>query len=600
MKRLLTINSLKTAGRVGFAAVVMSVCSPAASFAQDTTEPSLEDRAKGAAALADARRHMSLAQYGDAEDDYMMALALMPGNAEAQEGGDRARIMQDEGNQIEDVAETLRAQNQRAHVEYEADMQRARESLKQGAYAEAANVALTARIRLNQDRQFLDEGEFRSMADAAEALIDEINEEREQYRIRIEEEARTRVEQVNRQEALDRQRERQRMIDENIRRVRQLQMELKYAEALQVLEQTLFIDEHNVAALALKEVIVALRLYRESDDIRRAKDWSYNDQFRGSQRSSIAPSVNYGARPGNLSTNAILEYPRDWAELSLRRTSEGGWRDSVPDQRVFQIISDTQVPIDFSGNSFEQVINYFTQVTGLNIYVDWRALETIGIDPEDDVTLQLNDVPVKTAIDRVMEQVGDDIDRPEWTVQDGMLMVSSRSALSQRTATIVYDIRDLLFEVPYFDNAPSLDLDSALNQGLNGGGTGGGGGGGSGGGGSIFDDPGDEGPRRTEEEKADELMILITELIEPEEWVDQGGDAATIRYYQGTLIIRAPDYIHRQIGGYPFATRPPAARSQVSTVGRRYVTFTGKYSNVELAGFRESNAAEVGGAAGGN
>ncbi len=285
-------------------------------------------------------------------------------NLSADETEELARIMQDEGGQIKDVANSLRAQNQRGHVEYEADMQRARERLTQGAYAEAANVALTARIRLNQDRQFLNENEFRTMADAAEALIDEINAGRRQARLatgepvvsrhavansqpskeedtaapseeaRIDSERETArlVDEQNRSEARPREQERQRMIDENIRRVRQLQMELKYDEALQVLDQTLFIDEHNTAALALKEVMVALKAYRQSEDIRRGKDWSYNDLFMAAQRSSIAPSVNYGAKPGNLSTNAILEYPRDWSELSLGAAEQAVDDASVPER----------------------------------------------------------------------------------------------------------------------------------------------------------------------------------------------------------------------------------------------------------------------------
>ena len=46
------------------------------------------------------------------------------------------------------------------------------------------------------------------------------------------------------------------------------------------------------------------------------------------------------------------------------------------------------------------------------------------------------------------------------------------------------------------------------------------------------------------------------ETIEPDAWQVNGGDAASIRYYQGTLIVRAPDYIQRQLGGYPFVVRP--------------------------------------------
>ena len=131
---------------------------------------------------------------------------------------------------------------------------------------------------------------------------------------------------------------------------------------------------------------------------------------------------------------------------------------------VAQVISNTNVPIDFTNNTFEQVVNFMTQVTGLSIYVDWKALDLIGVDREDEITLQLDDISVGTALQRILEQLGDEVDRPKYTIQDGILTISSDEAIRKRTLTIVYDIRDLLFDVPYFDNAPQLDLNSALQQ----------------------------------------------------------------------------------------------------------------------------------------
>ena len=84
--------------------------------------------------------------------------------------------------------------------------------------------------------------------------------------------------------------------------------------------------------------------------------------------------------------------------------------------------------------------------------------------------------------------------------------------------------------------------------------------------------------------------------MEPDAWDINGGEYATIRYYQGTLIIRAPDYIHRQIGGYPFVLRPIG--QSLSSAGMRYVTFSGSMSNVALVGFGDPVVFE--GAAGGN
>ncbi|MBT8486261.1 MAG: hypothetical protein KJO43_11820, partial [Phycisphaerae bacterium] len=115
--------------------------------------------------------------------------------------------------------------------------------------------------------------------------------------------------------------------------------------------------------------------------------------------------------------------------------------------------------------------------------------------------------------------------------------------------------------------------------------------------GSLFGDPEDDPDRLTELEQAQQIVDLITEIVEPDGWVENGGDWGTIRYYQGTLIIRAPDFMQRQIGGYPFAIRPRSAAASPVTIDRRYVTFSGGVSQVELIGLPPS--APITGAAGG-
>ena len=106
----------------------------------------------------------------------------------------------------------------------------------------------------------------------------------------------------------------------------------------------------------------------------------------------------------------------------------------------------------------------------------------------------------------------------------------------------LYDVRDLLYEVPNFSAVPSLDLDQILQQSSSSGG---------GGGGSIFaDDDTGGGDARSEAALAQELIDLVITNIESEQWEDNGGDGASIRYYRGSLIVNGPDYIHRQLGAY--------------------------------------------------
>ena len=81
-------------------------------------------------------------------------------------------------------------------------------------------------------------------------------------------------------------------------------------------------------------------------------------------------------------------------------------------------------------------------------------------------------------------------------------------------------------------------------------------------------------------------------------WIENGGDSASIRYYQGVLIVRAPDFVHRQLGGYPFAAKRNIRKTSSSQgTGGRYVTFSAPISIVENVKFRGTT---VTGSAGGS
>lgn len=65
---------------------------------------------------------------------------------------------------------------------------------------------------------------------------------------------------------------------------------------------------------------------------------------------------------------------------------------------------------------------------------------------------------------------------------------------------------------------------------------------------------------RPSEDRAEDLRQLIMETCEPESWIELGGSSATIRYERGskTMVVRAPDYVHRAIDGYRWDPAAPA------------------------------------------
>ena len=469
---------------------------------------------------------------------------------------------------IDDVEDRLRVLRDQATTEFEESMRRASEALALNNFEDARAAAYSAKIGMQRNRQYLDETSWNTYISRADQQIAEIETAEAKYQLDEEIAAAQSAEQAQADAREVEMTRRQREISERLRRVRELQMESRYREALEVIDEILFLDELNPAALALRDVIQTTELLREYQDINRQTELSYLQGRVEARRKLIPPRRNISG-PGMRAATEVLSYPEDWPSLSLMRFNESGFHDSEADRAVAQVLSSTSVPIDFANNSFEQVVGFIGNVTGLSIYVDWKALDLINVDREDEISLQLDDIPVDTALQRVLEQLGDEVDRPQYTIQDGILTISSDEAIRKRTLTVVYDIRDLLFEVPYFDNAPDLDLDSALSQSQGGGGGGGGfggggggfggggggggggrgGGGGGGGGGSVFGDPGADPERASREELVEQIVSIIQENVDPEGWRDLGGDTGSLQELNGNLIITNTPGNHRNIEG---------------------------------------------------
>jgi uncharacterized membrane protein YgcG len=262
--------------------------------------------------------------------------------------------------------------------------------------------------------------------------------------------------------------------------------------------------------------------------------------------------------------------------------------------------------VTFPETPAREAINHLQTLLGITIVGRYSDDKTgIGIDPDTPISLTVQNQPALTVLEMVLGQCssGDFDEEATWQLRDGFLEVGTKERLNSAREIRYYPVRDLLFQPPYFNNAPKLDIESALEQGQGGGGGfggggggfggggggfggggggggggGRGGGGGSGSGGGLFGEPEDEDERPSEKELADELIEIIKSTVENEYWTEHY-DA--IRYYQGTLILRAPDYVHRQVGGYRFPI--PRPLSSGASIDQRFVTFGDKQTDVAVA-----------------
>jgi len=468
---------------------------PPASEPAPTQTPPASDSASANIPMlrAQARQAMSRSQWASAADLWSAISVQVPGDAEAIKGLSDAQAALNQGSSIDKVAGDEAVEREQAQVEFDNALVRSGESFSRGDYAGAERIATQAKMSLQRNKALLSPADFDAKMASVEAELVKINSAKTlnaeaAKAIKASDASKSTVTQ-NRQEL----EQRQRTINEDMVRVRQLQSELKYTEALEVVEEILFIDPTNPSALAMRDVLQSGILYRRYSELQRRRSYSFSEFSVDAQASFIPPKINISG-PGPRSLDAEMSYPEDWPALSVRREgayAASGFRDSEIDQKAIARMQEKS-RIDFPESPFSSVVEFFQTETKLPFYVDYKSLRASEPTLDKDSTVNLTmpaAISWAMALDMVLRSTEEDgasgsrdgaDNRPDWMIENGMVVIASATELALRRVTIVYDIRDLLYQVPYFDNAPNFNVDAALNQG---GGQGGGGGGGSGGGG---------------------------------------------------------------------------------------------------------------------
>lgn len=230
----------------------------------------------------------------------------------------------------------------------------------------------------------------------------------------------------------------------------------------------------------------------------------------------------------------------------------------TPKTKILQSLLYTKLSVNFDQATSRDAFEYLKTALGINLMVRYLDDETgLGIDPQTPITIEAENMQALELLNLLLEQC-EVSEACTWQLRNSFLEVGTKDRLSTNATREVrtYPIEALLFEPSDFTDAPSLDLNEIYQQqrrfrsyprfGLTG---------------SI----GLGGSRatansQTAQQRAQEIVQLIIDTIDPLGWEQNGGDWASIRYFDGALIVNAPDFIHRQIDGYPKVPRP--AKSQ--------------------------------------
>lgn len=165
---------------------------------------------------------------------------------------------------------------------------------------------------------------------------------------------------------------------------------------------------------------------------------------------------------------------------------------------------------------------------GLNLAINWPAIEAVGIDRSTPITLRLRNATARTLLNLALKQAGNG--QLAWYVGDGIVHVTTRELSDRALITRVYPVGDLLVTVPDFV-VPSVSV-----------------GGGGKSSSSLISGSASRGESdESMAARGERLCDLVRTLVRPDVWIENGG-VASVRYFGGNLIVTAPRDVQNLIG----------------------------------------------------
>lgn len=330
----------------------------------------------------------------------------------------------------------------------------------------------------------------------------------------------------------------------------------KYADAVDVAARLKKLDPTDQWAAEQYAVMSQFLLVMQD---KRA----HNDALREENRPII------DIRESGIPWYDLLNYPRDWPEITLRRQGDGPGKttDGEADQALRRKMMQELPKLELNGIAFQDAVQFLRDVSGTNIYVKWSALQALGIDKTTPVNVKLQNVTFEKALKTILQDAGG-ANPLGYSLDDGVIRISTRADLSEQTVTKVYDVRDLITRRPNF-TGPTIDLNSAGNNG----------GSGIWGNNAGSNAPDEDSPSR--QELASNLKQLIESTVSGE------GKGVGIREMGGMLIVNQTSENQRAVldllNNLREARGPAVSRGERLAAQNAYArpNFTGP--SVELA-----------------
>ncbi len=322
--------------------------------------------------------------------------------------------------------------------------------------------------------------------------------------------------------------DRSKRIAELMENVVAYQSQQRYAEALGQLESLLTLDPLNNEALILKQTLEDMINYRRQLEAQRELDQERVNTLIGADEAMIPYAEE-------------LTHPKDWREIiasPFRKPDEPIGRsaaDAAVYKQLDEIVNLSQLSPEMPFSEAVEVLKNSVEPP-LRIFVNWRDLyDNADVEQTTPINMDpISAIPLRKALELLLEAVSGGFADINFVVGGGVITIATEETLPSERETLVYDIADLIGRpAEFYAETGSISVAGAGEAGTE-------------------ELEVEELDRETlvEEaiERANSLVQLIMNTIQPDSWQDFGGEGTITVYERKKLIIYQTREIHNQIG----------------------------------------------------
>lgn len=296
------------------------------------------------------------------------------------------------------------------------------------------DAAMKNRLLVGLDRSIVDtekylkDHQFELDLNAKNREIKDQIERRRQHRLEVDDELASKVEEFNK-----------------------LIRERRFAEAELLAQRAQELDPENVAVIVMVEKARFVRALMEDNAIRDDKERGRNMAMQDVDRSMIPVTEPFS-------------FPdiREWEDITNRRRRFGRDARSRMSEGDKAIEGKLQTPVmaRFKDQPLIDVVQELGRAAGINVYLDPRGLDELGVAPDYRVTLNLStEVSLKSALNLILDPL-----ELGYVIKDEVLKITSEQRRGGEVFQEVYPVADLVIPIPNFVPTSRMGLAGELQN----------------------------------------------------------------------------------------------------------------------------------------